>query len=88
MRANDGSGELRPPNYDPIDVVDYLERGFIDSELDMWFTGPIPAHQPSTILAKPQLSVEETLASARSVIEENLQRVGFITARRDQLFLS
>jgi hypothetical protein len=74
LRANDGSGnELRPMNFDPLEVLSYLERGFITSPLDRWFTGDSPPSlAPSDVIIRPFNSVRSALETTRSFLGKKL----------------
>ena len=74
LRANDGSGnELRPMNFDPLEVLSYLEKGFVSSPLDRWFTGDSPPSlAPSDVIIRPFNSVRSAVETARSFLRKQL----------------
>lgn len=70
LRANDGSGnELRPIAYDPLDVLDYLESGFIESRLDWWFVGEMATNSPSTMIPRVYNDLGDVIVSARGFLK-------------------
>jgi len=78
LRANDGSGnELRPMNFDPLEVLSYLEKGFVSSPLDRWFTGDSPPSlAPSDVIIRPFNSVRSAVETARSFLRKQLSDEG------------
>lgn len=74
LRASDGSGnELRAISFDPLEVLQYLESGFLSSPLDRWFTGDSPpALAPSDVIIRPFKNVSSALETARSYLDKKL----------------
>lgn len=60
-------------NFDPLEVLSYLERGFIYSPLDRWFTGDTPPSlAPSDVIIRPFNSVKSALETSRSFLKKKL----------------
>lgn len=70
-RVTDGQvSDLRAPNFDPLEVSEYLENGLLNSALDKWFVGPLPKVNPSEIHPAPPATMGEMLSEMRKAIEE------------------
>lgn len=60
-------------NFDPLEVLSYLEKGFVSSPLDRWFTGDSPPSlAPSDVIIRPFDSVRSAVETARSFLQKQL----------------
>lgn len=60
-------------NFDPLEVLSYLESGFISSPLDRWFTGDSPPSMaPSDVIINPFKNVNSVIETARSYLGKKL----------------
>jgi len=60
-------------NFDPLEVLSYLENGFLSSPLDRWFTGDSPPSlAPSDVIIRPFNSVGSVVETARSFLRKQL----------------
>ncbi|KAF8308027.1 hypothetical protein DL93DRAFT_1965406 [Clavulina sp. PMI_390] len=60
-------------NYDPLEVLAYLEENFLESPLDKWFEGEeAPLEAPSDVLVRPFATVGQVVETARSFLDKKL----------------